>query len=164
MVIICHKPHQPQLTPLNSWTNRNTKNRDATMTSEMPLNSTMAAMMNATTIQVYSILFTWLTFYKWKCGGLQLHYNSILTILLGFTGRSSDIVNVQHSQPQAVPVAPQYHHTQQQPLQNQYQEQYNQHQSGVPQYTTQQPHRFQPPGKLQLSRTADGFSYTFNKV
>lgn len=31
------------------------------------------------------------------------------------------------------------------------------------QYTTESPHRFQPPGKLSLSRTPDGFSYTFAK-
>uniref|UniRef100_A0AAG5DJV8 Uncharacterized protein n=1 Tax=Anopheles atroparvus TaxID=41427 RepID=A0AAG5DJV8_ANOAO len=30
--------------------------------------------------------------------------------------------------------------------------------------TTPAPHRFQPPGKLQLNRTPDGYSYTFNKV
>lgn len=80
-----------------------------------------------------------------------------------FQGRSSDIV----SQPAAAPapVAPRFHAAQQlpQPVQPSYvathhQEQYNQHEP------TPAPHRFQPPGKLQLSRTADGFSYTFNKV
>ncbi|CRK88888.1 CLUMA_CG002631, isoform A [Clunio marinus] len=30
--------------------------------------------------------------------------------------------------------------------------------------TTQNPHRFLPPGKLSLNRTPDGFSYTFNKA
>lgn len=30
--------------------------------------------------------------------------------------------------------------------------------------TTPNPHRFQPPGKLSLSRTHDGFSYSFNKI
>lgn len=35
----------------------------------------------------------------------------------------------------------------------------------IPQYTTTpNPHRFQPPGKLALNRTPDGFSYSFNKV
>ncbi|XP_046406772.1 extensin-like [Ischnura elegans] len=31
------------------------------------------------------------------------------------------------------------------------------------QYTTPSPHRFFPPGKLNLNRTPDGYSYTFNK-
>lgn len=30
--------------------------------------------------------------------------------------------------------------------------------------TTPNPHRFQPPGQLALSRTPDGFSFSFNKV
>ncbi|TMW48260.1 hypothetical protein DOY81_006653, partial [Sarcophaga bullata] len=33
-----------------------------------------------------------------------------------------------------------------------------------PQYTTPNPHRFSPPGKLSLNRTPDGFTYSFNKV
>ncbi|XP_058127510.1 cuticle protein 16.8 [Anopheles ziemanni] len=49
--------------------------------------------------------------------------------------------------------------------------QYNQHNYApapapqAPAWTsTPAPHRFQPPGKLQLNRTPDGYSYTFNKV
>uniref|UniRef100_A0A182W5D2 Cuticular protein RR family n=1 Tax=Anopheles minimus TaxID=112268 RepID=A0A182W5D2_9DIPT len=48
--------------------------------------------------------------------------------------------------------------------------QYNQHnyapqpQQAPAWTTTPAPHRFQPPGKLQLNRTPDGYSYTFNKV
>lgn len=42
--------------------------------------------------------------------------------------------------------------------------QYNNRQYTEPQYTTQNPHRFQPPGKLSLNRTPDGYSYSFNKV
>ncbi|XP_058812946.1 cuticle protein 2 [Topomyia yanbarensis] len=56
--------------------------------------------------------------------------------------------------PAPVAPAPQYSH-------------YNHAQAGPQQHqdwTTQAPHRFQPPGKLQLNRTPDGFSYSFNKV
>lgn len=81
----------------------------------------------------------------------------------------------QYQQPQ--PQQPQY--TQQpQPQYNQQPQQFApqpQPQPQQPQYnnvnyvsqypsTTQNPARFQPPGKLSLSRTADGFSYSFNKV
>lgn len=55
-------------------------------------------------------------------------------------------------------------HFNQQPAQQQFipqQQNYNH----VPQYTTEpNTHRFQPPGKLALNRTPDGFSYSFNKV
>nr|CAD7415469.1 unnamed protein product [Timema cristinae] len=78
-------------------------------------------------------------------------------------------------QPQYNPPQQQYNSPQQQynppqqqynPPQQQYnppQQQYNQYQQ--PQYnpTTQPPHRFYPPGKLNLNRTPDGYSYTFNK-
>lgn len=88
----------------------------------------------------------------------------------GFNGRSSDIVNVHHNPAPAQ--VPQYHPQPQQALPQQpsfvathHHEQFNQHQQGAPaQFTTPAPHRFQPPGKLSLSRTPDGFSYTFNKV
>lgn len=62
-----------------------------------------------------------------------------------------------HHQPAPAPVAPaqqynNYNHAPAAPQQ--------QHQD----WTTQAPHRFQPPGKLELNRTPDGFSYSFNKV
>lgn len=57
--------------------------------------------------------------------------------------------NYHRSQPAPAPVAQNYHQAAPQPQQE---------------WTTQAPHRFQPPGKLQLNRTPDGFSYTFNKV
>ncbi|KAG8229197.1 hypothetical protein J437_LFUL001069 [Ladona fulva] len=45
--------------------------------------------------------------------------------------------------------------------------QYHQHAAPQQRYyeepTTQPPHRFYPPGKLSLSRTPGGYSYTFNK-
>jgi hypothetical protein len=42
---------------------------------------------------------------------------------------------------------------------------YNQAPRQYDQYeTTPSPHRFYPPGKLNLNRTPDGFSYTFNKA
>ncbi|XP_050087148.1 larval cuticle protein 1 [Anopheles aquasalis] len=74
--------------------------------------------------------------------------------------------------PVPVPVAPvQHHHNyhqQQQPAAP-VAPQYNHHYAPAPQApqawtTTPAPHRFQPPGKLQLNRTPDGYSYTFNKV
>ncbi len=47
----------------------------------------------------------------------------------------------------------------------QQQQQQPQNFNHIPQYTTTpNPHRFQPPGKLALNRTPDGFSYSFNKV
>lgn len=74
----------------------------------------------------------------------------------------------------AAPAPQQQHYQQPQPQYNQPQPQYNQPQpqynpqqnyNHVPQYTTtQNPHRFQPPGKLSLNRTPDGYSYSFNKV
>jgi hypothetical protein len=64
--------------------------------------------------------------------------------------------NYQHNTPQynhyQPPQQPQQHY--QQP-QQQYQQPYD---------TTPNPHRFLPPGKLQLNRTPDGFSYSFNKL
>lgn len=54
------------------------------------------------------------------------------------------------------PVAPQYNHYNNVPAAPR--------QPAPQEWTTQAPHRFQPPGKLQLNRTPDGFSYTFNKV
>jgi len=54
---------------------------------------------------------------------------------------------------------------QQQQQQQQFIPQQQQQFNHVPQYTTTpNPHRFQPPGKLNLNRTPDGFSYSFNKV
>lgn len=54
------------------------------------------------------------------------------------------------------------------PVQHNYQPQPQQQQQPYfppqQQYTTEQPHRFQPPGKLSLNRTPDGFSYQFNKA
>lgn len=92
----------------------------------------------------------------------------------GFNGRSSDIVNVHHqAQHNPAPVhapAPQQYQPHQAPPTPSYvtslnHEQYNQHDYQGAQFsTTPNPHRFQPPGKLSLSRTPDGFSYTFNKV
>jgi hypothetical protein len=60
------------------------------------------------------------------------------------------------------PQQPQYNYNNQQQQQNYNQQpQYNHQQY----QTTPQPQRnFQPPGKLQLNRTPDGFSYSFNKV
>lgn len=58
--------------------------------------------------------------------------------------------------PAPAPVAPQYNHYQNAPAAPR--------QPAPQEWTTQAPHRFQPPGKLQLNRTPDGFSYTFNKV
>ncbi|CAO1418871.1 unnamed protein product [Diamesa serratosioi] len=74
--------------------------------------------------------------------------------------------------------APQKQEQQQQYQQQQYQQpqqqqQYQQPQQQQQQYqqqpqqqyeTTPNPHRFQPPGKLSLNRTPDGFSYSFNKA
>lgn len=90
----------------------------------------------------------------------------------GFNGRSSDIVSVhpqaQHSQ--HVPAPQQYQPHQAPPTPSyvsnlNHEPQYNQHNFQPVQFsTTPNPHRFQPPGKLSLSRTPDGFSYTFNKV
>ncbi|XP_055676537.1 activating signal cointegrator 1 complex subunit 2 homolog isoform X1 [Lutzomyia longipalpis] len=37
------------------------------------------------------------------------------------------------------------------------------HQQPSNYHTTPPPHRFQPPGKLSLNRTPDGYSYSFNK-
>lgn len=87
-----------------------------------------------------------------------------------FTGTGRSSIHV----PQAAPVhqpAPQQYH---QPAPQQYvpqpqQPSYNHnvnnvHYSAQYQSTTPHPHRFQPPGKLSLSRTPDGFSYSFNKV
>lgn len=52
-----------------------------------------------------------------------------------------------------------------QPTQQQFVPQQQQNFNHIPQYTTTpNPHRFQPPGKLALNRTPDGFSYSFNKV
>ncbi|XP_065088493.1 cuticle protein 2 [Ochlerotatus camptorhynchus] len=59
-----------------------------------------------------------------------------------------------HHQPAQAPVAHNYNHVPAAPQPQ------PQHQD----WTTPAPHRFQPPGKLQLNRTPDGFSYTFNKV
>lgn len=54
---------------------------------------------------------------------------------------------------------------QQQQFVPQQQQQQQQNFNHIPQYTTTpNPHRFQPPGKLALNRTPDGFSYSFNKV
>lgn len=70
----------------------------------------------------------------------------------------------------AAPVPQQQHYQQPQSQQQHYQQpqpQYNpqQNYNHVPQYTTTpNPHRFQPPGKLSLNRTPDGYSYSFNKV
>ncbi|XP_034244391.1 pupal cuticle protein Edg-78E-like [Thrips palmi] len=55
-----------------------------------------------------------------------------------------------------------------QPPPQQYQPQPQQYQppvNAIPQYnpTTPPPHRFFPPGKLDLNRTPDGFSYSFSK-
>ncbi|KAL1395137.1 hypothetical protein pipiens_011460 [Culex pipiens pipiens] len=58
--------------------------------------------------------------------------------------------------PAPAPVAPQYNHYNNAPAAPR--------QPAPQEWTTQAPHRFQPPGKLQLNRTPDGFSYTFNKV
>lgn len=84
-----------------------------------------------------------------------------------------------HHAPAPAPVqpAPAYHQRpvpqqpayvpQQQPAYVPQQQQYVPQQQQFNDYypsSTQQPHRFQPPGKLSLSRTPDGFSYTFNKV
>nr|XP_019555498.2 cuticle protein 2-like [Aedes albopictus] len=60
------------------------------------------------------------------------------------------IENYHRQQPVQAPVSQNYHHAAPQPQQEW--------------TTTPAPHRFQPPGKLQLNRTPDGFSYTFNKV
>ncbi|XP_058063197.1 larval cuticle protein 1 [Anopheles bellator] len=76
----------------------------------------------------------------------------------------------QYSAPAPVPPpapAPQQHYHHQQPAAPA--PQYQQHYAPAPQAapawtTTPAPHRFQPPGKLQLNRTPDGYSYTFNKV
>lgn len=62
---------------------------------------------------------------------------------------------VQHYNP--APVVPQH-----QPQYNP-EPQYNNHQAHY-ETTTPIPHRFLPPGKLSLSRTPDGYSYSFNKV
>lgn len=51
-----------------------------------------------------------------------------------------------------------------QPAAPQQQPQYVPQQAYYPTTTTPSPHRFQPPGKLALSRTPDGFSFSFNKV
>ncbi|XP_067009224.1 pupal cuticle protein Edg-78E [Anabrus simplex] len=76
------------------------------------------------------------------------------------------------AQPQYNPPQPQYNPPQPQynPPQSQYNPQtyYNPPQpqyNAIPHYstTTPPPHRFFPPGKLNLNRTPDGFSYTFNK-
>lgn len=79
-----------------------------------------------------------------------------------------------HQQPAPAPVQPSpvpaYHQRAAVPQQPAYvpqQQQYVPQQQQFNDYypsSTQQPHRFQPPGKLSLSRTPDGFSYTFNKV
>jgi len=54
---------------------------------------------------------------------------------------------------------------QQQQQQHQFVPQQQQQFNHIPQFTTTpNPHRFQPPGKLALNRTPDGFSYSFNKV
>ncbi|XP_069705498.1 endocuticle structural glycoprotein SgAbd-2 [Periplaneta americana] len=62
------------------------------------------------------------------------------------------------------PPQPQYQPQQQYnpPPQQQY---YQPPQNSISQYnpTTPPPHRFYPPGKLNLNRTPDGFTYTFNK-
>jgi len=70
--------------------------------------------------------------------------------------------------------APVQNHFNQQPAQQQHFVPQQQQQQFVPQQqnfnnnphytTTPNPHRFQPPGKLALNRTPDGFSYSFNKV
>ncbi|XP_055608229.1 cuticle protein 2 [Uranotaenia lowii] len=64
-----------------------------------------------------------------------------------------------HHQPAPAPApvapAPQY---------NNYQHQQAQPAPRQDWATTEAPHRFYPPGKLQLNRTPDGFSYSFNKV
>lgn len=81
------------------------------------------------------------------------------------------VAGYQHvPQPQApVQPVPQWQQPQQAaPVPSWQQPQQQQQQAYVPQpqyqTTTPAPHRFQPPGKLSLSRTPDGFSYTFNKV
>jgi len=70
---------------------------------------------------------------------------------------------------QAAPVSPSYQQQNYQQPQQQYkqpqQQQQQQQQYQQPKHyeTTPNPHRFQPPGKLSLNRTPDGFSYSFNK-
>ncbi|XP_063243027.1 endocuticle structural glycoprotein SgAbd-2 [Bacillus rossius redtenbacheri] len=78
-------------------------------------------------------------------------------------------------QPQYNPPQQQYNPPQQQynpppqqynPPQQQYnppQQQYNPPPQQYYNPTTEAPHRFYPPGKLNLNRTPDGFSYSFNK-
>ncbi|PSN34789.1 hypothetical protein C0J52_06216 [Blattella germanica] len=83
-------------------------------------------------------------------------------------------------QPQYNPPAPQQNYNNYNPqpqYQSQYQPQYNPpapqqnynnyqpQQNAIPRYnpTTTPPTRFFPPGKLNLNRTPDGYSYTFNK-
>lgn len=69
---------------------------------------------------------------------------------------------VQHYQPAPAPAPIQ--HQQPQANYNQHFNQQQQQHQHVPQYTTESSHRFQPPGKLSLNRTPDGFTYSFNKV
>ena len=64
-------------------------------------------------------------------------------------------------QPAYNPPRPAFNPTPQPQYQQQYQQPYQPPQNH---YTTEPPHRFQPPGKLSLNRTPDGFSYSFNKV
>ncbi|XP_065157271.1 DNA translocase FtsK-like [Atheta coriaria] len=82
----------------------------------------------------------------------------------------------QYQQPQ---YNPQQYQQYQQPAQPQYTPQYQQQAAyqqpqyqqpaAQPQYqqyqqTTQAPHRFYPPGKLNLNRSPDGFTYSFQKA
>lgn len=70
-----------------------------------------------------------------------------------------------HAAPAPVHAAPAPVHYNPQPAQQQFIPQQQQNFNQIPQYTTTpNPHRFQPPGKLALNRTPDGFSYSFNKV
>lgn len=82
---------------------------------------------------------------------------------LGSQPRYSAPQPQQYQQP-----APAVRQQQQYQPQPQQQPQYNQapqyNPAPQPQYTTQNPNRFSPPGKLSLNRTPDGFSYSFNKV
>lgn len=67
---------------------------------------------------------------------------------------------IQHQAPVAPAPVPQYNQYNNQPQQHHQQQQQHFQQ----QQQTESPSRFQPPGKLQLNRTPDGFSYSFNKV